>query len=71
LCEKFCGDGFPNWAFTKENFPSPFPWDIFFLKEGIPWHDHCKAYPFESYFYSSDVIRSWKELFSNKDGILD
>lgn len=41
LNRQFCGEGFPDWAVTKTNFPSPQDIEIRYDDEGYPLIEDC------------------------------
>lgn len=73
LCRRFCGVGFPNWAFTRKNFPRPFlselemAWD----EKGNAEKPYCEMRTMSKMYYTEDVMRSFKEFFNNENGVLD
>lgn len=68
---KFCGEGLPDWAVNRTNFPSPLPTKISFDENGYANLTDCTKVAF-ALFYTTDNVRdAFKALYTNVDGIAD
>eukprot|EP01017_Pseudomicrothorax_dubius_P006690 TRINITY_DN11961_c0_g1_i1.p1 TRINITY_DN11961_c0_g1~~TRINITY_DN11961_c0_g1_i1.p1 ORF type:complete len:500 (+),score=135.78 TRINITY_DN11961_c0_g1_i1:185-1684(+) len=71
LARKFCGEGFPEWAFEAPSFPFPFTFDLRRDKDGYPLPEDCMKNSFAYYYFTRDVAKAFQDLYTNARGIRD
>ncbi|CAG8611724.1 1062_t:CDS:10 [Ambispora leptoticha] len=71
MSQKFCGDGFPNWASMPGLLPFPLPINLPIpFKDGNPVPDKCPL-NWAPLYGSNAVSVAWQNLYDNRDGLLD
>ena len=72
LSNKFCGEGFPLWAFNKsDSFPAPLPFSIPVDAEGLPNISYCLRHDFAEYYFTYDIQNAFEQLYLNYNGLAD
>ncbi|CAG8557692.1 7477_t:CDS:2 [Ambispora leptoticha] len=71
MSQKFCGDGFPNWASMPGLLPFPLPVHLPIpFKDGNPIPDRCPL-NWASLYESNAVSVAWQNLYDNHNGLLN
>ncbi|CAD8203245.1 unnamed protein product [Paramecium pentaurelia] len=68
---QFCGNGFPDWATQKTDFPSPNKMQMRFDSQGYPLLEDCYQQQFALFYQTNDIGRHFELLYSNHDGLAD
>ncbi|CAD8101706.1 unnamed protein product [Paramecium primaurelia] len=72
LNRQFCGEGFPDWAVTKFDFPSPQKIELNYDDQGYPLIEDClKVGNFAKFYLTSDVGRNMESILKNENGVAD
>ncbi|CAD8189631.1 unnamed protein product [Paramecium pentaurelia] len=68
---QFCGNGFPDWAIQKTDFPFPKTMQMRFDSKGYPILDDCYQQKFIFFYSTNDIGRNFEMLYSNTNGLAD
>jgi len=68
---KLCGEGWPDWAVNRTDFPAPVDAKIRFDDQGHAIISDCLKIDFGKYYKSHDVRNAFKALYDNKDDIAE
>lgn len=68
---KLCGEGFPDWAVNRTNFPAPLTAKISYDDQGHANITDCTKVAFSLFYTTDDVRNAFKSLYTNVDGIAD
>lgn len=71
LNRQFCGEGFPDWAVTRSNFPSPQNVDLRYDDNGYPLIEDCLKQDFAKFYLTDDVGRNLESILKNENGVAD
>ncbi|KAL9649766.1 hypothetical protein ABK040_009581 [Willaertia magna] len=75
MSNKFCGEGFPDWAvhYDTEDFPYPFLNYHFRKNEttGAPLTEDCLKHAFFQYYLTRSASNAWQNFYDNYNGIRD
>eukprot|EP00945_MAST-04E_sp_MAST-4E-sp1_P006840 g6840.t1 len=79
LNEKFCGEGFPDWAVVddkEKNYFGKFPMPIHepytdLDKHGYPTRQDCERHPWANGYLAEETGSAWQALWTNVDGVRD
>jgi len=68
---KFCGEGLPDWAVNRTDFPSPLPVQISFDEQGYANITDCNKLQFALYYTTNNVRNAFKSFYEDVDGIAE
>ncbi|CAD8110655.1 unnamed protein product [Paramecium sonneborni] len=68
---QFCGNGFPDWATQKIDFPSPTNIQMRFDSQNYPLLEDCYKQKFALYYSSNDIGKHFEMLYENQNGLAD
>ena len=68
---KFCGEGFPDWAVNRTDFPAPLQINITFDDQGHANIEDCLQKSFAFYYTTNDVRNALKSFYTDVDGIAE
>lgn len=79
LNEKFCGEGFPDWATVDDglkNYFGKFPMPIHAPytdtdRHGYPTREDCAQHPWANGYLAEETGSAWQSLWTNVKGIRD
>ncbi|CAD8199908.1 unnamed protein product [Paramecium pentaurelia] len=72
LNRQFCGEGFPDWAVTKTDFPAPQTIELRLDEQGYPLIEDClKQDNFAKFYLTSDVGKNLESILKNENGVAD
>jgi endoglycosylceramidase len=54
---QFCGEGFPDWAIQRNNFPFPIMMNMDYDEHGTPNRTKCLSVDFALFYTSEDVMK--------------
>jgi len=68
---KLCGEGLPDWAVNRTDFPAPLPGHISYDEHGYANITDCNKKEFALYYTTNDVRNTFKNFYNNVDGVAD
>jgi len=68
---KLCGEGFPDWAVNRTDFPAPLDVNITFDDQGHAKIADCTKIDFWKFTTTNDVKNAWKAFYTDVDGIAE
>ena len=71
ISRKLCGEGFPDWAVNRTDFPAPLTVNITFDDQGHADLDECIKTPFGDFYKTHDVQNAFDSFWKDVDGIAE
>jgi len=68
---KLCGEGFPDWAVNRTDFPAPLEVNITFDDQGHAKIADCTKVDFGKFYSTNDVKNAFKAFYTDVDGIAE
>lgn len=68
---KLCGEGLPDWAVNKTDFPAPLLYKIGYDANGHANLEDCNKHAFATFYATDNVKKAFENFYNDVDGIAE